>query len=147
MSTVKSLCCLKTAAATSRSGFATVLTVPTSLVCRRPLILSLLEAGRISAATSMVCRRPLIFSLLEDGRKTLEVFFCGCKFVFLSDAAALCSLTGGVCAAEDRLRSAGVSTRCVMFIIGVAVLDVVPLVGKSVPYNHHCIIHYAVQYS
>jgi len=116
MSTVKSLCCLETVAGTSRSGLVAELSLDTSFVCRRPLILSLLVAGR----------------------KALELFFCGCKFVFLSGAAVFCNLTGRVCAVDDRLSLAGVANRCVVFIIGVVVLDAGPLDGKPVPHAHHC---------
>jgi len=119
MSTVKSFCCLETAAGTSRTGL----------------------VAELSLATSFVCRRPLVMSLLELGRKTLvAVFFGGCKFAFLSDAVVFCSRTGGFCVDDDKLRSVGVSTRCVTFIMAAVVLDVVLLVGKPVPHIHHCYI-------
>ena len=115
MSTAKSLCCLEAAAGTARSVLVT----------------------ELSPNTSVFCRRPLLLSLLDVGRNTLALFFCGCEFVFLADAAAFFNLTGGVCADEGRSPSAGVSTRCVTFISGVVFLDVVLPAEKSALQIHH----------
>jgi len=108
MSMAKSLCCLETFDGTSRSGPVTELSVDILLVCRRPLILSLLES----------CGNDFAF------------FFCCCCGEFLSFR----NLVVAVCV-DGGLPLAGISTRCVVaFIGGVEVLDTVPVAGK--PASH-----------
>jgi len=118
MSMLKSLCCLETDVGTSRSGLVTPLSHDISLVCRRPLILSLLES-RCKAFAHFCCWR------------------------FLSDDVMFCNLALAVCV-DCRLELAAVSTCCDAFVVGVEVLNEAPVAGKSAAHIH-CLQEFSQQ--